>query len=178
LPSTSRHYSIRDGLSNPKKTIWGRVLRLSRRWQATLAVIIIVAGFFSTAYALHLFGPSPPNCWVRPIGSANTAVFTVVMANEGLNVGFNGSRFHSFPWPVMNVSLGQDVVIHVVNNDTAQAHGFTVTHFFDSGITVNPGGCYDVRFSANTLGSFRVFCQIFCTIHFPWMQNGELNVNP
>ena len=178
MPSTSRHYSIRDGMSNPKKTVWGRLLRLSRRWQATLAVIIIVAGFFSTAYALHLLGPSPPNCWVRPIGSANTAVFTVVMANEGLNVGFNGSRFHSFPWPVMNVSLGQDVVIHVVNNDTAQAHGFTVTHFFDSGITVNPGGCYDVRFSANTLGSFRVFCQIFCTIHFPWMQNGELNVNP
>src|SRR5437667_6200335 len=96
LPPTSRHYSIRDGLSNPKKTIWGRVLRLSRRWQATLAVIIIVAGFFSTAYALHLFGPSPPNCWVRPIGSANTAVFTVVMANEGLNVGFNGSCFNSF----------------------------------------------------------------------------------
>ena len=154
------------------------LLRLSRRWQATLVVIIIVATLFSAAYALHLFGPSPPNCWVRPTGPANTAIFTVVMANQGLNVGFNGSKFHSFPWPVMNVSVGQNVVIHVVNNDTSQAHGFTVTHFFDSGTIVNPSGCYDVRFAANTPGSFAVFCQIACTIHFPWMQNGQLNINP
>lgn len=96
---------------------------------------------------------------------------------KGLNVGFNGSRFHAFPWPVMNVSQGQNVVIHVVNNDTAQAHGFSIRHFLDSGIIVNPGQCHDVRFTASSTGSFTVFCQIFCTIHFPWMQNGQLNVN-
>jgi heme/copper-type cytochrome/quinol oxidase subunit 2 len=172
LPSISPRYSIRDGASNQKLTTWGTVLL------ATLAVIIVVAGFFSAAYAFHLLGPSPPNCWVRPSGPANAAIFTVVMANEGLNVGFNGSRNHSFPWPVMNVSLGQNVVIHLVNNDTAQAHGFTIIHFFDSGIVVSPGECYDVRFTANTIGNFTVFCQIFCTIHNPWMQSGRLNVNP
>src|SRR5690348_3005508 len=100
-------------------------------------MIIIVAGFFTTAYALHLF-QTPPNCWVRPSAGSNTAVFTVVMANEGFYVGYNGSRFHSFPWPVMNVSRGQNVVIHVVNNDSAQAHGFTIIHYLDNGIIVNP----------------------------------------
>lgn len=177
MPSISRRYSIRSGLSNPKSTIWGAVLKFSRRWQATLVVIIIVAGFFSAAYAFHLFGLGQPNCWARPSGASNTAIFTVVMADEGNNVGYNGSRYHTFPWPVMNVSLGQSVVIHVVNNDT-QAHGFSIIHFLDSGIVVSPGQCYDVRFTANTIGNFTVFCQIFCTIHFPWMQNGRLNVNP
>ena len=152
-------------------------LRPSRRVLVALIVTVVAVGIVSTAYAFHLLGPSPPNCSVRPIGQANTAIFTVVMANEGINVGYNGSRYHPFPWPVMNVSLGQNVIIHVVNNDT-QAHGFSVMHFLDSGIVVSPGQCYDVRFTANTMGNFAVFCQIFCTIHYPWMQNGRLNVNP
>jgi heme/copper-type cytochrome/quinol oxidase subunit 2 len=153
------------------------MLRPSRRTLAVLVAVIVVAGFLSTAYAFHFLGQNPPNCWVRPSGVANAAIFTVVMADEGLNVGYNGSRNHPFPWPVMNVSLGQNVVIHVVNNDT-QAHGFSIIHFLDSGIVVSPGQCYDVRFTANAIGNFTVFCQIFCTIHNPWMQNGRLNVNP
>lgn len=175
LPSISRRYSTRDDSSNPRLTKWAAVLRPSGRAAAILALIIVVAGFFSAAYVFHLFG-GPPNCWARPSGASNTAVFTVVMADEGINVGYNGSRYHPFPWPVMNVSLGQNVVIHVVNNDT-QAHGFSIIHFFDSGIVLSPGQCYDVGFTANTLGNFTVFCQIFCTIHNPWMQNGRLNVN-
>ena len=177
LPSISRRYFIRESSSKPKLTIRGAVWRPSRRAAAILAVVIVVAGFFSSAYAFHLFWWGRPNCWARPSGASNTAIFTVVMADEGINVGYNGSRYHPFPWPVMNVSLGQNVVIHVVNNDT-QAHGFSIIHFFDSGVVVSPGQCYDVRFTANTIGSFTVFCQIVCTIHFPWMQNGRLNVNP
>jgi hypothetical protein len=142
-----------------------------------VALVIVVVGFSSTAYAFHLFGSGPPNCWVRPNGPPGSAIFTVVMANEGVNVGFNGSGNHPSPWPVMNVSLGQNVVIHVVNNDTSQAHGFTVSHYFDRGVTLHPGDCYDVSFVASQTGSFTVFCNIFCTIHI-FMQNGRLNVNP
>jgi len=152
-------------------------LKLSRRLLAAIAVAVVAVGFVSTAYAFHLLGPSPPNCFVRPSGPANAAVFTVVMANEGFNVGFNGSKYHSEPWPVMNVSLGQNVVIHVVNNDTSQAHGLSISHYFDSGLTLSPGECSDVRFVASQPGSFNVFCNIFCTIHI-FMQSGRLNVNP
>ena len=176
LPFTSRHYSTPDDSSNPRLTKWATVARPSRRAVAVLAVIIVLAGFFSAAYAFHLFSAGPSNCWTRPSGAANTAIFTVVMANEGINVGYNGSRYHPFPWPVMNVSVGQNVVIHVVNNDT-QAHGFSVIQYFERGIVLSPGDCYDVRFTANTLGSFTVFCQIICSIHNPWMLNGRLNVN-
>lgn len=126
-------------------------------------------------YAFHLF-TSPTNCWIRPSAAPNTAVFTIVMADEGMNVGFNGSAYHSGQeWPEMNVSLGQNVIIHVINNDTSQAHGFQITHYFDQGLKAAPGKCYDVRFVATQLGSFLVFCQIFCTIHLT-MQYGRLNV--
>jgi heme/copper-type cytochrome/quinol oxidase subunit 2 len=152
-------------------------LRPSRRVLAALTVAVVAVAFVSTAYAFHLLAPGPPNCWARPSGAANTVIFTVVMANQGINVGYNGSRYHPFPWPVMNVSLGQNAVIHLVNNDT-QAHGFTIMHFFESGIVVAPRECYDVRFTANTIGNFTVFCQIICSIHNPWMLNGRLNVNP
>jgi heme/copper-type cytochrome/quinol oxidase subunit 2 len=152
------------------------MVRPSKRVLVALAIIIVVTGSVATAYAFHLIGPSPQSCWVQPSGSANAAVFTVVMADEGFNVGYNGSKYHPNPWPVMNVSLGQNVLVHVVNNDS-QAHGFTITHYFDSGLTLSPGGCFDVKFAANQLGNFNVFCQIFCTIHI-FMQNGRLNVNP
>jgi len=143
--------------------------------------VIAVTGFLIAAYASHFFGVQT-NCWIRPANAPNTAIFTVVMADEGLNVGYNASKAHgasaSNPWPVMNVSLDQNVIIHIINNDT-QAHGFQVTHYFDQGLGgLAPGKCYDVRFTANALGSFIVRCDITCSIHFPYMQYGQLNVSP
>ncbi len=159
----------------PKR--WSLKSRRASLVAATL--IIVVAGFFVAGYSFHLFGSQSSDCWTRPQSASNTAIFTIVMANEGVNVGFNGSEYHPAPWPVMNVRLGQNVIIHVINNDTVQAHGFQVIHYFDSGILggLAPGKCYDVQFTANQLGSFLVQCNIGCSIH-PLMQNGRLNVNP
>jgi hypothetical protein len=162
----------------------GAIRKPSRQILAVFAIIVAVAGFLAAAYAFNLFGTGA-SCWVRPAGGPNTAVFTIVMADEGQNIGYNGSKVHgvspSNPWPVMNVTYNQSVVIHVINNDT-QAHGFTITHYFDQGIGgqggLAPGKCFDVRFTANTIGSFSVRCNIFCTIHDPYMQYGQFNVNP
>ena len=164
------------GSSNPAVKRWG--LRSRRVSLAGVIIMVVVAGFFVTAYAFHLFGSQTSGCWTSPASAPNTAIFTIVMANEGVNVGFNGSAYHQAPWPVMNVTLGQNVIIHVVNNDTVQAHGFQVIHYFDTGILggLAPGECYDVRFTANQLGSFAVQCNISCSIHI-LMQSGRLNVN-
>ncbi len=154
------------------------ILRPSRQMLAIIALVVVVAGFLTAAYTFHLFTPAT-NCWARPTGPAGTAIFTVVMANEGQNVGYNGSLNHNPPWPVMNVTLGQNIIIHVINNDT-QVHGFQITHYFDAGINgvsgLAPGSCYNVDFTANVLGSFKVQCNIFCTIHYA-MLSGQLNVN-
>jgi len=171
--------AVRNSEQRPSYATVKRWRPRSRRVSlATATLVLVVAAFFVAAYAFHLFGSQPQNCWTRPASAPNTAIFTIVMANEGVNVGFNGSKYHSPPWPVVNVTLGQNVIIHVVNNDTVQAHGFQIIHYFDSGILggLAPGKCYDVKFTANKLGSFLVQCDISCSIHI-LMQSGRLNVN-
>lgn len=90
--------------------------------------------------------------------------------------GYNDSKINGLPRPVMNVTLGEIVRIHLVNNDPTEDHGFTITHYFPNGVVLGPGKCYDVTFTADQTGTFMVFCQIFCIPHIPWMQNGQLNV--
>jgi len=149
--------------------------------QAVLAIVIIivaVTGFLTAAYTFHWFGLGTINCWNRPANVPSTsAYFVVVMASKGLTAGFNGSMFHSGPWPMMNVTLGEGVWIHLVSNDTIQSHGFAIVTYFNRGLVLGPGECNDVTFTANQLGSFRVYCFVICTVH-PAMQNGEVNVSP
>jgi len=94
--------------------------------------------------------------------------------------GYNDSLDHGAPensWPIITVQQGQTVNITVCNTDF-QAHGFQVTYYYDSSvITVVPGQVLHVSFVADKTGQFRIFCNIFCSIH-PFMQNGLLNVTP
>ena len=154
-------------------------LKPSRSILAATALAIGLTGSLVLAYEFHLFGLGTADCWVQPAGSPGSAVFTVVMANEGVNIGFNGSRNHSPPWPVLNVTRGQSVIVHVINNDSREAHGFQITHYFEQGIGgrsgLAPGKCFDVKFTADDVGTFLVQCNIFCTIHQS-MLDGRLNV--
>jgi FtsP/CotA-like multicopper oxidase with cupredoxin domain len=151
--------------------------KLLRRVLVIVLIVVALTGFFSAAYTFHFFGLGTTNCWARPANlPASSTYFVVVMANKGMNVGFNGSKFQSGPWPIMNVTLGRNVTIHVINNDTVQSHGFAIQSYF-TGFALGPGTCRDVTFTANQLGSFTVYCNISCTIHI-FMQNARLNVNP
>ncbi len=148
-----------------------------RRVLVIVLMVVAVTGVFAAAYTFHFFGLGTTNCWVRPANiPASSTYFVVVMANEGMNVGFNGSKFQSGSWPIMNVTMGRTVTIHVINNDTVQSHGFAIQHYL-TGFSLGPGTCSDVTFTANQLGSFTVYCNISCSIHI-FMQNGRLNVNP
>jgi heme/copper-type cytochrome/quinol oxidase subunit 2 len=154
-----------------------RQTRLSRLVLVVVLIIVGITGFFAAAFTFHFFDTGTTNCWARPTTvPADSTYFVVVMANEGMNIGFNGSKFHSGSWPIMNITLGRNITIHVINNDTVQSHGFTIQHYF-SGFALGPGRCGDVTFTANQLGSFLVYCYISCTIH-ELMQSGKLNVNP
>ena len=78
-------------------------------------------------------------------------------------------------WPIITVEQGQNVTIVVCNIDV-QAHGFQVTHYDDQNeVTIVPGQVYRVSFVANQAGSFVIYCEIFCTIHWA-MQSGLLKV--
>ena len=151
--------------------------RLLRRVLVIVLIVVVVTGFFAAAYSFHFLGLGTRNCWARPANvPASSTYFVVVMANEGMNVGFNGSKFQSGSWPIMNVTLGRTVTIHVINNDTVQSHGFAIQRYF-SGFALGPGTCSNVTFTADQSGSFLVYCYVSCSIHL-FMQNGRLNVNP
>jgi nitrous oxide reductase len=93
--------------------------------------------------------------------------------------GFNDSVDHGVPsssWPIINVTKGSVVEITVCNIDQ-QAHGFQVQHYFDTPIeTISPGNARTISFSARESGTFRIYCSIFCTVHWA-MQSGELRVS-
>ncbi len=112
----------------------------------------------------------PPGC-VKPAGGF------LIIASQ---VGFNDSVDHGVPqsnWPVMNVRQGQNVTIVVCNADPSQAHGFQITHYYDSRlVSIASGQVLTVSFVAEQAGDFRVYCNIFCTVHWA-MQNGELVVS-
>src|SRR2546428_11742398 len=151
--------------------------RLLRRVLVIVLIVVVVTGFFAAAYTFHFFGLGTTNCWARPTNvPASSTYFVVVMANEGMNVGVNGSKFQSGSWPIMNVTLGRSVTIHVINNDTVQSPGFAIQRYF-SVFSLGPGNCSDVKFTADQPRSFLVYCNISCSIHV-FMQNGRLNVNP
>jgi hypothetical protein len=76
----------------------------------------------------------------------------------------------------MNMSVDWDVIIHVMNNDTGQAHGFAIQHYFDQGVALRPGESCDLSFFASTSGSFRVYNIVFDTTEA--FEQAQLNVNP
>lgn len=110
-----------------------------------------------------------------PAGCVKPAGGYLIIANIN---GFNDSIQHGAPvqhWPAITVKQGTTVKITVCNSDH-QAHGFQITHYFDSNIeTIDPGQVVHITFVADKLGSFDVYCSIFCSIHI-YMQNGQFNV--
>ena len=114
-------------------------------------------------------------------GNGSHAYFLIVEADPpSPYAGLNGSYYvaPTTQWPTMNVKVGQVVSIHVINCASSESHGFQVTYYDDISknlISVGPGQSYDVTFTADKAGTFRVYCGIFCSIH-PLMQNGALVV--
>jgi hypothetical protein len=76
----------------------------------------------------------------------------------------------------MNVTVDQDVIIHILNNDTSQTHGFAITHYFDQGVVLQPGKSCDLAFFASQTGMFPVYNTIFDTTDA--FEYAQFNVNP
>ena len=89
----------------------------------------------------------------------------------------NGSAYHlGVPWPVINVHQNQTVVIHIFNCASSEPHGFAITHYFNSGVILQPDQSYTWTFDADQKGTFTMYCNTFCAIH-PYMQNGRVMVS-
>ncbi len=137
---------------------------------AIVVIVIAVTAVLASAFALHIFGLG--TCGTPPADSPSSAHFTIVITFNG----YNGSRYHGTPWPRMNVTLRQNVVIHVWNNDT-QAHGFAIIHYADQGIPLQPTDSGDVNFQACQTGAFPIQETLSTTSNYVYLK-AELNVGP
>ncbi|HEY6283886.1 MAG TPA: cupredoxin domain-containing protein [Nitrososphaerales archaeon] len=139
---------------------------MTSRTKLLLSLVAIAVIGVSASSLVYFYGGKVP-------ASTGQNILIVATAN-----GFNDSIAHGVPqssWPIIQVAKGTLVNITVFNEDH-QAHGFQITHYFDSSIeTVAPGQKITVTFVANQAGTFRIYCSIFCTIH-AYMQSGELIV--
>ena len=144
-----------------------------------VVVVLVAAGAFAAIALPQLNGiKSTTAVSVKlPAGCVKPAGGFLIIASE---LGYNDSIDHGVPqdaWPVVEVRQGQNVTIVVCNADPSQPHGFQIDHYYDASlVAIAPGQVLTVNFVANEAGTFRIYCEIPCTIHWA-MQSGELVVN-
>jgi len=142
----------------------------------SVAAVAIIASFL---FAFPIGHDQSPNSQTGTLGSSSnsTVYFTIIESDKGPMEGMNGSAYHvGEAWPVMEVRVGDTVVIHIISKNATEPHGFTIFHYFDPGVGLLPGGQYTVKFVASDAGTFIVTCLIFCAIH-PLMDYGKFIVN-
>ncbi|MDG6901580.1 MAG: hypothetical protein JRM80_06430 [Nitrososphaerota archaeon] len=112
-------------------------------------------------------------------GSGGHAYFLIVAADPpSPYAGFNGSYYAgtSAQWVTLNVRVGQNVSIRVINCASHEAHGFAISYYADKSlVSIQPGQSYDLSFAASKAGTFRIYCSVYCAIH-AFMQNEALVV--
>lgn len=148
--------------SIPKKSLIASIVIV-----AVTAVLIVLV--ISNIYLLTASAPATNS-------SSKTVYFTIIESDRGPSEGMNGSYFHlSSIWPIITVQQGETVVIHLESQNSSEPHGFSIFHYFNQGVALQPGANYTVKFVANDQGTFLITCPIFCLIH-PFMEHGEFIV--
>jgi FtsP/CotA-like multicopper oxidase with cupredoxin domain len=146
-----------------------------QRDRAIIVVLVVLGMLASVGTALYLSGYRGSNG-----GAPKVQDITIIASIDGFNgsalppCAVNGTP--QMPCPVVQVSRGTTLNITVRNIDK-QAHGFQVAHYFDNTIEViAPGQSLNVSFVADATGTFKIYCDIPCSIHWA-MQSGELIVS-
>lgn len=179
---TERHEETR---SEPSLTPSKRARApLSRLVIALLIIgLVVTASILGSAYAFHWFGNSRLSCGGSTGANSGYVRFTIVMSELGYNDSYYRSPAWNYsprpPWPIMNLTIDSNVLIHVLNNDPSrisQTHGFAIRHYFEQGIALQPGECFNLTFIASTSGSFPVYSTIHDSVEA--YEQAQLNVNP
>jgi len=139
-----------------------------------LTVIAVIATVGVGSIIVFSYGGFP-----RPSSSGHVLYFTIIESDPPDPLaGMNGSYYKGLTtqWPVIRVHQGDTVIITVINNDSREVHGFAIAYYDNQGFSLAPGKQHTISFIAKEVGSFRIYCNVFCAIH-PYMQNGELIVS-
>jgi hypothetical protein len=156
---------VSSGSTQPKTS------RIRRRKLFVVLLVAAIAGtaLLLSAYAARISGLG--TCGSPAVDEPSSIHFSLVISFDG----YNGSEHHIIPWPMLNATLRQDVMIDVWNNDT-QAHSFAITHYFEPGEYIQPNQSYSLTFQSCQSGSFTVYDPSFVTT-YPYLK-AELHVTP
>ena len=157
----------------------GKVSAPGRKYQVLVVALLIAAALAALAFSLpelNRVSTTTATSVTLPVGCVKPSGGVLIIASL---LGFNDSVDHGVPqnpWPVMDVKEGQNVTIVVCNTDQSESHGFQISHYYDARlVSIASGQVLTVSFVADTSGTFRVYCEIPCAVHWA-MQSGELVV--
>ena len=137
---------------------------------AAAIVVVTLPGLNKVTSRSSSSGSLPPGC-VMPRGG-----FLIIASELGYNDSVDHVASQNVSWPLLHAQQGQNVTIVVCNTDPSQAHGFQIEEYYQTGtVAIAPGQVLRVSFIADKSGTFRIYCNIPCTVHWA-MQNGELVV--
>ncbi len=151
---------------------------VNRKYLVLLLTVTLVSAAAIVAVALPGLNrvTSTSSTTQLPPGCVKPANGFLIVASQ---LGFNESVDHGVPqssWPVINVRQGQNITIMVCNADPSQPHGFQIANYYDARlVSIASGHVLTVSFVADKTGTFRVYCSIFCSVHWA-MQSGQLKV--
>jgi hypothetical protein len=131
-------------------------------------IIALVATSLAAGGVLAVVLSPPPSPCSGVIGA--TRSFTIIVDSTG----YNGSQYHTGPWPAVSIQRCDHVVFNVINNAT-ESHGFAVAYYSNAGLELVGGTHQKLEFQATKAGQFKLYCTIPCSVHY-LMQNGLLNV--
>jgi FtsP/CotA-like multicopper oxidase with cupredoxin domain len=142
----------------------------SRKLLAASVGVTLMVALIVLASGLVIVPPNQPANQAPPLTVTKSTCdrppgFILIIADLS---GFNNSISHgapSNPWPVIRVERGQVVRLLVCNQDTTQPHGFAIASYLEPGVAMAPGDAYRIVFTATMQGTFRIYCDIFCTVH-------------
>ena len=165
----------------PERLLGKCLRRRASHLSSKIVVLIFVSTIIIAAFSLYYLAQHPAasggqTTSISGVGcSSYSATYTIIASDTGYNdsIGHGAPKVH---WPVLCVHPDQYITITIVNKDSAEPHGFAIRNYDEGGVTVLPGESTTVRFFADKLGDYQIFCNVICAIH-PFMLSGVLVVS-
>jgi len=149
-----------------------RIIIVTATLLVVLLALIVTSGIFDS---IREPSGAPPPITVLKSTCNQPPGFILIIADLS---GFNNSVGHGaplHPWPLVHVHKGEMVHFIVCNHDQTQPHGFAIQYYLDAGVAMAPNDAYQIVFQATEIGTFDIYCNIFCTIHV--FMRGQLIVS-
>lgn len=143
---------------------------MSARRSLIIAIVLLAVVGAASIYFLSPLGP-------RKVGTGSD---TVRISMTTFNWGFNTTNIPNFQpgmiyeSPTITVHKGQHVVIELHTLDIT--HGFAIDEY-DIRVYIPHGETVTVSFTADKVGTFTYYCEVFCGVGHPHM-HGVFQVLP